>query len=168
MSPAERTRVEVRRAVYLQLAAVVAVAALLARDDGVATALARGAAAGVVALVTCVAHEAGHALAARARGLRVHTVVLRGLLDAGTVRSVSPGRRTEALVCLAGPAASVLLALAGLAVVAGTPDHWRLGRLLLVLNAFVALAALTAGPRSDGARALRAWRTTGPDRVRAP
>lgn len=127
MSPAERTRIEVRRAVYPQLAAVVAVAALLARDDGAATALARGIAAGVVAVATGVVHEAGHALVARARGLRVHTVVLRGLLDAGTVRAVSPDRRTEVLVCLAGPAASVLLALAGVAVVAGTADDWRLG-----------------------------------------
>ncbi|WP_116947184.1 M50 family metallopeptidase [Jiangella endophytica] len=158
MSPAERPRVELRRAAYLQLAAVVAVAALLARDDGAWTAPARGAAAGAVAVLTCAVHEAGHALAARARGLRVHTIVVRGLLDAGTVRAVSGDRRTEALVCLAGPAASALLALAGLAVVAGTSDGWYLGRVLLVLNAFVTLSALTAGPRSDGARALRAWR----------
>lgn len=162
MSPTDpRTRpprLVVHRAAWLQLAAVVAVVALLTRDEGVAGALARAAAAGAVAALTCAVHEAGHALAARAAELTVRTVAIRGLLDGGTVRTVSGDRRTEALVCLAGPAASALLALAGLALVLVTADGWHVGRVLVVLNGFVALAALTAGPASDGARALRAWR----------
>lgn len=150
--------VQVAPVAYVQLAITAAATAALAYDDGVALALVRAGAVCLALGATVVVHEAGHVLAARFQRLAVYAVVLRGLLDGGTRRQVSRSWRANAVVSLAGPAASAALGAVGVVVALTTSDFYWLGRALALANLFVVLSTLTAGPRSDGVRAWRAWR----------
>ncbi len=60
-------------------------------------------------------HEFGHAVMALRRGLRVYRIVL-GIYFGYTVRERSSNPKDDLLVAMAGPAASLLLALLGLTV----------------------------------------------------
>lgn len=153
-------RVHVGRAVYVQLAGLVLVLVLIGIGTGrpVAVALGHGALAALLALLTLAWHEAGHALTARRAGLRVHAFKVRGLMDGATVRDVAPRPGIDLAVILAGPAASAVLCLVGIVVARATDDPLALARLLAALNLLALVASLTAGARSDGARAWRAFR----------
>lgn len=150
--------VRLERAVFIQLAVLAVVTAVVVRQSGHGSAALQALVVCVVVLVTFAVHEAGHVLAARRLGLAVHAVVVRGVLDGATQRLPSPDPRVSALVSLSGPLASAGLAALGLAAALLTPDPLAAGRLTVATNSFVLLSTLTAGPRSDGVRALRAWR----------
>src|SRR5579875_348642 len=60
-------------------------------------------------------HEFGHAFMASRRGLRVYRIVL-GIYFGYTVRERSSNPKDDLLVAMAGPAASLLLALLGFAI----------------------------------------------------
>ena len=111
-------------------------------------------------LFTSVAcHEGCHALAAARLGWQVKSVELFPF--GGVARLYRPSRwrlREEALIALAGPAASLFLAaMATLAVnLAGTPPVWLL--FFRQVNLILALFNLWPGLPLDGGRILRAWR----------
>ena len=105
-------------------------------------------------LLACVVHEAGHLLAIRALGSRVEELRLTGL-GAVMIPRGSFGYGAECLVALAGPVASLLLALVT------SPWNQTLAGVSLVLGLFnfLPLAPL------DGGRVLGAVlaHLTGPD-----
>jgi len=150
----------VARRTYLQLGGLVLAGVLIGLAKGSAPwpAVGQAAALAGAVLLTLAWHEAGHALAARACGLRVHGFAVRGVLGGVTVRDVAPRPGIEVLVILAGPLASALLGLAGLGVALLTSDPFAIGRILAPLNLVTVLGALTIGIRSDGARARAALR----------
>jgi Zn-dependent protease len=119
--------------------------------------------AGLVALVvagTAVAHEAGHAVAAWAGGLRVLRVEFTGAFRAAVVRTVGrgrPGARVELAACLAGPAVSLILLGLGL-VLHGGGSAPVVGPALVVANLIAVCGSLPVHPDTDGARAIRARR----------
>lgn len=121
-----------------------------------------------------VAHELGHALAARRYGVKVRSIVLWVLGGVAQLESDSPNARAELEMAAAGPAVSFALAAAG-AVAA-----WLLGQLgvsalmvatvgwLAGINALLGVFNLLPAFPLDGGRILRAalwrhWR----DRARA-
>ena len=106
-------------------------------------------------LLACAVHEGGHLLAIRALGGRVGSLRLTGLGAVMIPRGVF-GYRTDCLVALAGPAASLVLALLA------APFCQTLAGLSLVLGLF---NLLPLGPL-DGGRVLRGilLRLTGLDR----
>lgn len=120
-------------------------------------------------VLALVLHEAGHALAANALGLRGVRIRfgLGGLCsyDAG---ERSPGR--EALISLAGPVANLALAGACWALLAAMPPAWTLivERLLWVDLALAAVNLVPLYPLDGGqtALALLLWRGVPADRAR--
>lgn len=116
--------------------------------------------------ISVLAHELGHCAAARVLGIPVHRVRLYLLGGVSELARRPANPREESLVALAGPAVSVLLALAAgagwWALRPGTAI-WLLVAELAVANAAVALFNLLPGLPLDGGRALRAavWAATG-------
>ncbi|TAH36429.1 MAG: hypothetical protein EYC70_11565 [Planctomycetota bacterium] len=114
--------------------------------------------------VSLLAHELGHALAARRLGLRVHGITISPLISAALLEGMAGRPRAEALVALAGPA--VNLALAG--VCALLPWPWA--RSALWINLVLGLGNLVPAFPTDGGRVVRAWfarRSPLPDATRA-
>ena len=115
--------------------------------------------------VACVVHELGHACAIRLFGGRVAQVRLTGLgavMEPGRGKLFSYGE--ESAVALAGPLASLLLALLAAAWGRrfGGTDAFLLTGLSLTLGLF---NLLPAGPLDGGRAALAGLsRLTGPDR----
>lgn len=124
------------------------------------------AAAYVLLLVLSVfAHEAAHAVTARAGGARVGRIVL-DLFGGHTLYEadrLTPGQ--SALVALVGPLANGVLAALGWAVLPFLPDGvpWLLGAAFVWSNAIVAVFNLVPGHPLDGGHLLDAlvWRLTG-------
>ena len=126
--------------------------------------------AGLLVILSVVAHELAHAWVAHRRGLEVR--MIRIYLFGGY--SVIDGVRspaTETVVSLAGPAASFVVA--GIFALPGwlLGDDSAVGRALLALgavNAAIAIFNLIPGFPLDGGRILRGLLTSrGTDRVRA-
>jgi membrane-associated protease RseP (regulator of RpoE activity) len=140
------------------------VAITVALTQGALAALLAGGLAVAALVSTALLHEGGHAAAAALCGVRLHTLTLRGAV-AATVRRdrVRPGpaaARTEALICLAGPAASlVALGVAAALLLLDVRGPGRAAAWCLLAANLVAIAGSLPGiPSSDGSRALRAWR----------
>ena len=103
-------------------------------------------------LLALLAHEAAHVLAARAMGLRVEALELMpfgGVARMESACTLRPGQ--EAALALAGPAVSLLLALATAALARGIAarDFFRMNTVLCLVNLLPVLPL-------DGGRALRA------------
>lgn len=124
----------------------------------------------VMLAMSVLAHELGHCAAARHLGIpvrRIRLFLLGGISELGR-RPAGP--REEGLVALAGPAVSVVLALAAVAgwwLPEPGSSIWLLVAELAVTNAAVALFNLLPGLPLDGGRALRAgvWALTGRRRI---
>ncbi len=134
-----------------------------------------GAGIALMFLVSVAAHELGHALVGRRRGVPAGTVVLGflGGLAPLSIRAARP--RDELLIAIAGPllsgvAALVLTAL-GLLVVTVAPEVGVVADALIVvglLNLAMATLSLVPAMPVDGGRVVRAivWARTGdPDRA---
>lgn len=131
----------------------------------------------VLALFACVvAHEFGHALAARRYGIRTPDITLLPIGGLARLERMPENPRDEIVVALAGPAVNVviwlILALAGaetrmddlLRLDSAEPDF--LGRLALV-NLFLAIFNMIPAFPMDGGRVFRAALCLTMDRVRA-
>ncbi|GAA3204053.1 site-2 protease family protein [Actinocorallia longicatena] len=123
----------------------------------------------VLLYASVLVHEISHAAVARAFGLPVRSIVLHVLGGVTQIdrESRSPGR--SFLVAAAGPAMSLLLGLAGLAVLALTdlpPVPDLLVQALTVANLIVGVFNLLPGLPLDGGYLVRAvvWKITGRDR----
>jgi Zn-dependent protease/CBS domain-containing protein len=173
--------IEIR--VSLSLAILVAVVVLIGADQagvmapGLAVGLQWLVGAGVALgfLASVIAHELAHALVGRRRGVAVTSVRLgfMGSLAPATIEAPRP--RDELAIALAGPAVSLVLAVATLPAAlalgdVGSPAGPVAGGLFVVgaLNVVLGVLSLLPGMPLDGGRAVRAlaWARTG-DRDRA-
>lgn len=125
-----------------------------------------GLAAGLALLVSVTLHELGHSLTAMAFGCRVRDITLMMLGGCATLLSMPRKAWQEFLMAAAGPAVSLLLALAGLLLPGahlsegtltfkGPPDKFvflQIG----VLNAALFVFNLLPAFPMDGGRILRA------------
>lgn len=119
--------------------------------------LAYGGLAGVamvlLAFASIVLHELGHAVAARALGVRVMGIDLGFLGGAARMELPSDSRR-ELLIAAAGPAVS--LALAGLGIALGVALGAQLLVTIGIINFVIAAFNLIPALPMDGGRILRA------------
>jgi Zn-dependent protease len=120
------------------------------------------AAAVLASEVALLLHELSHALMARRYGLEVQRIVLHGLF-AETMLRRGPNPRHELLIALVGPAMNLALAASAQStrLAVGTSGPGDIVLMLLVIGNMAA-AAFSVVPfgASDGARALRALRTS--------
>lgn len=119
-----------------------------------------------------VAHELAHALAARRFGVRTSAITLFLFGGVATLEEEPATPRADAIVALAGPAMSALLAVAcfGFVAVVERLAGGSVGATLGILGAYLALANgvlaafnLVPAYPMDGGRVLRAllWRRSG-------
>lgn len=117
-----------------------------------------------------LAHEFSHALVARRFGLKVQGITLFIFGGATSIDSDSRTPREEALIAVAGPAASMVIggALLGLNVFIAQEQLGALVGWLGVINVMLGLFNLIPGFPMDGGRVLRAiiWKVRG-DRLAA-
>ena len=154
------------------LAAALGALALPAATPGkpVLSYLAATAAGVVILLASLLAHELGHAIVIRHyRGRATATVGLFGGVSHG--RSELPSPRAQGLAAAAGPAVSLLLASAGVAVLAALGGPGRSSTELPVtvalaaawINGLLGVANLVPAAGLDGGRIVRAlaWARSG-------
>jgi Zn-dependent protease len=112
-----------------------------------------------------LAHELSHALVARRLGLKVEGITLFIFGGATSIDQDSRTPREEALIAIAGPAASVVigLALLGANLVVSQPQIAALLGWLGFINLLLGAFNLIPGFPMDGGRVLRAilWRVRG-------
>jgi Zn-dependent protease len=112
-------------------------------------------AAALLLFVSVVLHELGHALVARRYGLRVHAITLFALGGVTEIADAPPAPVRDFLVAVAGPIASLLLALlGGLAWWAARAPLDLLLLQLALTNGVIVLFNLLPGYPLDGGRAL--------------
>ncbi|MBA2756371.1 MAG: CBS domain-containing protein [Chloroflexi bacterium] len=166
-------RVHVSWAIILAIVAVT-VSSEVGRTAPATTELVRwliGAGIAASFLLSALAHELGHAIAARRAGLPGGPVVLYFFGGAATPSLVATRARDEVVVALAGPAVSlavggVLLLVTGVGELVGSGPVQVLGRLALIvsgLNLLLGLVNLLPAYPLDGGRAVRGlvWSRTG-------
>lgn len=166
-------RVHVSWAIILAVIAVTA-ASGVARVDPTIAAPARWAIGGIVAfafLLSALAHELGHALAARHAGMGGGTIDIYFFGGAATPATDARSARDEIAVAVAGPAVSLalglgLLAIALVGVVARDGPLVAIGQVALVvgvMNVVLGLANLLPAFPLDGGRVARGivWARTG-------
>lgn len=135
----------------------------------------------IVAVFTCVvAHEYGHALAARRYGIETQDITLLPIGGVARLREIPADPVKELVVAIAGPAVNVVIAIA---IAAGLIAYGALSaaplsiaegvagvqfwQSLFAINVFLVLFnAIPAFPM-DGGRVLRALLALRTDRVRA-
>jgi Zn-dependent protease len=117
-----------------------------------------------------LAHELSHAIVARRFGLTVEGITLFIFGGATSIDSDSRTPRDEALIALAGPAASIAIGVGFVAAGAlvGQPQLAALAGWLGFINILLGLFNLIPGFPMDGGRVLRAviWKARG-DRLLA-
>ena len=130
----------------------------------------------IILFVCVVAHEYGHALAARHYGIRTPDITLLPIGGLARLERMPENPRQEMVVALAGPLVNVVISLAllaggaeirteDLATLDGSgPDF--IGRLALV-NLFLAVFNMIPAFPMDGGRVLRALLSMVTDRVLA-
>lgn len=105
----------------------------------------------VVLAVSLLAHELGHALMARALGLRVLDITIWPLGGMARLEGMAERPQAEAPVAAAGPL--VNLALAALC----WPLPWQWAEVAMWINLFLGLGNLVPAFPLDGGRLLRSW-----------
>jgi len=166
-------RVHVSWAIILAVIAVTAAtrAAEVAPGIGSVASWAIGAVIAAAFLLSALAHELGHALAARRAGLKGGPVIVYFFGGAATTRLETSRPRDEVVVALAGPlvslaAGALLLIVSGLGELAGGGLPQSIGRVsfvIAVLNLLLGGVNLLPAFPLDGGRIVRglAWARTG-------
>ena len=126
------------------------------------TSLIFGLAATLVFFASIFLHELAHAYAARREGVDVLEIVLHPFGGLARLRHEPPTPRAEFRIAVAGPAASFLIALFFLGLVAisnslGTDIFSYLALTLCFLNFLLAVFNIFPGYPLDGGRVLRAY-----------
>lgn len=119
----------------------------------------------VLLYASVLVHELGHSLVARAFRLPVRRITIHAFVGFSEIEQEPPTPGREALVAVAGPAVSVLLAVVGalstqLFPPGGIPR--LLSTALTLSNALIAVLNLLPGLPLDGGRVFRAlvWRVS--------
>jgi Zn-dependent protease len=151
--------------IVLSVVLIFGYGALLGRRDAGPAGYLLGASVVVCLIATVLLHEIGHAVAARRYRVKVRGITLELLGGFTELEGEVPTPRAEAVIALAGPAVSVVLAVAGGALLPVTDRGTVLGDLVFqiaVTNTLVAAFNILPGLPLDGGRALRAgvWRIT--------
>ncbi len=109
----------------------------------------------IAVFISVILHELGHALAARSLGMKIMDISLYPFGGMARMTSAPKTTRDEILMAAAGPAVSLILAVAiGVAAwLTGNYTLWLLAKINLMLGAFNLLPALPM----DGGRILRAY-----------
>lgn len=166
-------RVHVSWAIILAVIGVTAATQVsqIAPEIGTAGRWAIGAVVATAFLLSALAHELGHALAARHVGLPGGPVIVYFFGGAATSRLETARPRDEVLVAVSGPvvslvAGAVLMAFALLGELAATGPLYGVGRVALVIGVMnLLLGAVNLLPAFplDGGRIVRglAWARTG-------
>ncbi len=129
---------------------------------------------GVGFFVSALIHDLGHALVARSRGVEVPTLIVSFFGGTTPLDPEAPDGRSEALIAIAGPLTSLivagilsivvgaLVALGGAAAAAAA----TVGIVLAALNLLLGAANLVPAYPLDGGRLVRAvvWWRTGEER----
>ncbi|HBY96733.1 MAG: site-2 protease family protein [Ardenticatenaceae bacterium] len=132
----------------------------------VGVAWAMGVVTALLLFASVLAHELAHSFVAQAQGIPVRDITLFIFGGVAHIGEESRSARGELLMALAGPLASlaiaVLFGLLGFSVPPGSPLS-TLGRTLAWINAALALFNLIPGFPLDGGRVFRAivWAVTG-------
>ena len=123
-----------------------------------------------LAFFTCIVlHELGHALVARARGMRIQGITLFLLGGVAEIGDEPPSAATEFLMAIAGPVVSLVLCVVfWIVAIAGNNAGWP-GPVVIVLgslafiNGIVLLFNLIPAFPLDGGRVLRSilWGASG-------
>jgi len=157
--------------ILLSIVLIAGYGPLISRQDAGPYAYLLGLTIVISLLVTVLLHELGHALAARRYRVGVKRITLEILGGFTELEGDAPTPRAEAVIALAGPGVSVLLAVASGAFLPVTDRDSLIGQLVFQLaftNGLVAVFNALPGLPLDGGRALRAgvWRLTrDPDRA---
>src|ERR1700732_8151 len=121
--------------------------------------------------VTLLLHELAHSLVAQARGLKVRAITLFALGGVSQIQDDATDAKTELLVAIAGPVASLIISVGCLAIALGLgwhrstePQTAVTGVLVWLgyINIALAVFNMIPGFPLDGGRVLRAivWATT--------
>jgi Zn-dependent protease len=150
---------------FLIAAVIVAIVATPYFPDRVGPGIALGVTQALLLLVSVLVHEAAHALAARAFGMRVLRIVANvwGGHTSFEAPRTSPG--PMAVVAAAGPAANAALALVSFVALQATTGEVS-GRVLtglLIINGSLAVLNILPGMPLDGGQLLESlvWKVTG-------
>jgi Zn-dependent protease len=124
-----------------------------------------GATAAIVAFLgSILAHELAHALTARRYGVKTTSIQLWALGGVAQLDREAPSARAEGWIAVAGPLASVAIALTSAGAVFGalSLDHRSVAvdivSWLALVNMILAVFNLLPGAPLDGGRVLKAWR----------
>ena len=124
-----------------------------------------GAGTALLFFASVLLHEFSHAVVARRLGLKVSGITLFIFGGATSIESDSRSARDEALISVAGPAASLVLggALLGIGAIVPQPEVQALVGWLGFINVVLGAFNLVPGYPMDGGRLLRAilWRLRG-------
>ncbi len=124
-----------------------------------------GAGTALLFFASVLLHEFAHAIVARRLGLKVSGITLFIFGGATSIESDSRSARDEALISVAGPAASLALggALFGIGAIVPQPEVQALAGWLGFINVVLGAFNLVPGYPMDGGRLLRAilWRLRG-------
>ena len=166
-------RVHVSWTVILAIIAVTVVTRIdtVAPGTGMATRWIVAAVIAAAFLLSALAHELGHAVAARRAGMPGGPVIVYFFGGAATMGLDAKRPRDEVLAALAGPAVSLAIGLVALAIavvglVVGHSPLFDIGRIALViggLNVILGVVNLLPAFPLDGGRVVRglAWARTG-------
>jgi Zn-dependent protease len=151
--------------ILLALILILGYGPLLGARRGLVGAYALGASIVLGLMVTVLLHELGHAVAARRFSVGVRGITLELLGGFTELDREAPTPRAEAVIALAGPAVSFVLAIGAGALLFVTDRGTFAGDLVFQItatNAIVAIFNVLPGLPLDGGRALRAavWRLT--------
>jgi Zn-dependent protease len=155
-------RADFRWFLVLGLLSALTAASIGARAGSAAMSIALGIGVTLVFFASIFLHEFAHALAARVEKLQVVEIVLHPFGGLTRFRHEPQTPRAEFRIAIAGPAASLLLAVffAGLTAAANSGGLDILAALLLLLalsNFLLAVFNLLPGYPLDGGRVLRAY-----------
>ena len=125
----------------------------------------------VLFFVTLLLHELAHSLVAQARGLKVRAITLFALGGVSQIQDDATDAKTELLVAIAGPVASLIISVGCLAIALGLgwhrstePQTAVTGVLVWLgyINIALAVFNMIPGFPLDGGRVLRAivWAIT--------
>jgi Zn-dependent protease len=108
----------------------------------------------MIAFVSIIPHEYGHALAARYYGIKTHSIVMLPIGGMAFIEEMPRTPRKELVITAAGPLVTLAIALLGLPFLLLFPNYFFVA--LVVSNLFLFVINCMPALPMDGGRILRA------------